>query len=111
MSKRSERIPSKNINEMELEERHGVNGRPSPLGSVAVLNQFPHETQVEFRFNLTVEIILGDEIIQTKSAVELEDFRLVTEHCASLLVASKRSLFWQLFFTEKDCYYGKGSCP
>jgi len=67
MSLRSERIPSKNMTswslKMELEEDDRINAGATPLG-VELGDPLAHEAQVERGFQVAIEVILRNEVLE-----------------------------------------------
>lgn len=60
---RSERMPSNEHHQLQLEEDHGVNGGTTPLG-VQVPRPLPDEAQVELGFQVPIRVVHRDQVLQ-----------------------------------------------
>ena len=53
----------KEHDEVPLEKCHRIDGRSPHMGSITVFNELADETQIEFRLDLAVKVILGNKIV------------------------------------------------
>ena len=55
--------PLEEHHQLQLEEDHGVDARPAPLG-IELPRPVPDEVQIELRFQMAVKMIGRDEVLE-----------------------------------------------
>src|SRR5260370_15195392 len=67
MSSRSERIPSKNMTSWSLKNTSSFNGGTTSL-CIRLLNKLTHKREIQLLIQVTIEVVLWDQIFELNCA-------------------------------------------